>query len=300
MPPEATTTTAATTAATTSTAPEPFYRGLYDNDGKIQASAFDRLPDDLKPYKEELSKYPTIETLLRSHIETRQLASKKNLLPLAPNAPPEAIKERGALLAQINGTPEKPEGFGFKRPDDLPAEYWSDEFANASAQILHKHHVSPALAQELMAAQIAFTKKAVADGQVRMDGLIQQQDEAFAAVAKAANLAPDKATELAKRAAAILGIDPEKDAEFGSAKVRAALMKHALLTGEDTHISGTEAAGGRFANAREEYLDILSNEANPWYKAFRDENNPLHDQAVAKVGALAEKYGAQLQKNRIS
>lgn len=268
---------------------EPYFVGLYDKEGKIQPQSFDRLPEDLKPYKEEFSKFPTIDTFFRSYLQNRQFASEKIPLPLPPNSPPAAVEHRAQLLAKINGSPPKPEDYGFKRPDDVPEEFWSDDFAKQAATILHKHQASPGLAKELIDFQVAFTKQAVANFEQGQQAALAEQDNLYGSEIKKLNLAPEKANELVTRAAGELGIS-DNDPAFRAASVRMALLKHALTTGEDTHIEGAPAEGAGMPDPMAEAIAIMSEATNSWHAAYADENHALHDQAVARVGALFEKH----------
>src|SRR5512136_51210 len=130
----------------------PYFVGLYDASGKIDKTKFDALPSHLKPYKETFAKYDSVEALLTGMGNLAQLAGKKGLQPLPADAPDKAKAERAALMRQLNSVPEKPEGYGMKKPEGLPDGVWNEEYANGVLGILHKHNASPDLVKELFDA----------------------------------------------------------------------------------------------------------------------------------------------------
>jgi hypothetical protein len=250
--------------------------GLYDSTGKINQAKLDALPSHLKSYKDLFAKYGTVEAMLGGFANVSQLAGKKALAPLPPDASPEAKAERSKLMAQLNNVPEKPEGYGFKRPDSIPEAQWSQDYANGVAAILHKHQVSPEAAKELM----EFDAKHAGD----MLGKVQAgQTAAAEAEAKALREAWGdqfaKNVDLAVRGAKTLGMDP-KDPIFGNAKVVQMVAKFASMVSEDRLVQGETSANAGMSD-REKALDILNNPANPLHKAYHDASHPQHGEAVA-------------------
>lgn len=253
----------------------PFYADLYGADGKLNHAAFDRLPDHLKPHVETFKKYQTVEALLGGMGNLSNLAGKKALAPLPDNAPPEMKAERQALLRQLHGTPEKPEGYGVKKPDNLPAEMWDEGYVGSMVGILHKHNASPALVKELVEADAkAAAGKVDHNGQTEAQAYAREEQTLRTAFGPQFN---DK-VDLAVRAARTLGLDP-KDPIFRNAKVVIAMAKVGEMVSEDRLVSG-DSKGGDGMSDRAKAKDIVTNPSNPLHKAYHNENDPQHDEAV--------------------
>lgn len=253
----------------------PFYADLYGADGKLNHAAFDRLPDHLKPHVETFKKYQTVEALLGGMGNLSNLAGKKALAPLPDNAPPELKAERQALMRSLNGTPEKPDGYGVKRPDNVPAEYWDEAYVGGMIGILHAHNASPALVKALVDAD---AKAAI--GRVDHNGQTEAQAYAKEEAALRTAFGPqfnDK-VDLAVRAARTLGLDP-KDPIFRNSKVVIAMAKVGEMVSEDRLVSGDSKSGDGMSD-RAKAKDIVTNPANPLHKAYHNENDPQHDEAV--------------------
>jgi hypothetical protein len=252
-----------------------WFVGLYDSAGKIDPAKFDALPAHLKAHKDTFAKYQTVEALLGGFANVASLAGKKALAPLPPDASPEAKAERAKLMAQLNNVPEKPEGYGFKRPDNIPESQWNQDYVSGIAGILHKHAVSPEAAKELMEFDLKHageigTKSEAARTAAEAGELKALRDEWGADYAK--NI------DLAVRGAKTLGMDP-KDPIFKSAKAVKMVAKFASMISEDKLVNGESSANAGMDD-RAKALDILNNPANPLHKAYHDSSHPQHAQAV--------------------
>jgi hypothetical protein len=279
----------AAAGASTATVGEAWHVGLYGSDGKINATKFDSLPEHLKPHKDLFARYQTVEALMGGLANMSSLAGKKALAPLPENASPEAKAERSKLLAQINNVPEKPEGYGFKRPDNVPEAQWNQGYVDGIAGILHKHAISPAAAKELMDFDLAQAGQLNAGSKVA-------QEKAQAEYATAQNKALDEAfgaerskhIDLAVRAIKTAGLDPN-DAMFSDAKAVMLAAKFGAMISEDRLISGeTNANAGM--DDRAKALDIVNNPGNPLFKAYHEAEHPQHAQAVEAKSRLNQAW----------
>lgn len=278
---------AAGAAAGTGTA-EPWFVGLWDKTGKIDAKKFDALPDGLKAHKEQFAKYQTADAFFHGVANLANLAGKKGLQPLPKDAPAEVVAERNALLRTLNGTPEKPEGYGITRPADMPEGNWNGEYVNGILGILHKHNASPELVKELVKADLDFAGK-IREGH---SGAEAQHLAAQAAELKTAFGEGDAfSTKIAsaQRAARTLGLDINDPAIGNNAKVIVALAKVAEMVSEDRLVSGDGKGGGSMTD-RQKAIDIVKNESNPLYKPYHDPNDPRHDEAVAAHSAFNKRW----------
>ena len=258
----------------------------------MNAAKFDALPAHLKAHKDTFAKYQTVEALLGGFANVASLAGKKALAPLPADASPEAKAERAKLMAQLNNVPEKPEGYGFKRPDSIPEAQWSQAYADGVAGILHKHQISPEAAKELM----EFDAKHAGE----MLGKVQAGQAANAAAeAKALKEAWGdnyaKNVDLAVRGAKTLGMDPT-DPIFANAKVVQMVAKFAGMVSEERLVQGESSANAGMDD-RAKALDILNNPSNPLHKAYHDSGHPQHGEAVAARSRFNQ---AWLDKQRAS
>jgi hypothetical protein len=292
----ATATTAATTTAatteTTATIAEPFYKDLIISDGKINEKSWERLPDHLKPHADTFKKYKTVDELFAGFGNLSHLAGKKALAPLPENAPPELKAERDRLLDSLMEVPDKPEGYGFKRPDDLPEEVWDPEFAGEAAKIMREEHMGRKAANRLLELNIKQARAGIAEAQARMAAEAQAEEgklrEAWPADQYDRNLA------LVTRLIATAGLDP-KDSMPPTAAGRIGLLKIASMLQEDKLVAGGDDHALAAGNDRARALDIVNNEANPLYKAYHDGNDPRHKQALGQVMALNESYARRMK-----
>lgn len=275
--------------------PKPFYEGLYGADGKIDKAALDRLPDHLKPHKDVLGKYDTIEALLSGFGNAHSMAVKKALVPLTGTEPPEIVAERKAHLDQINGVPKDPKGYGIVRPETLPEMHWNQEGADQFALLAQKHSLSPAAVKDLLALQVGLTQGEIERGKANDTDWYANQDKVYEAGLKTLGMDADKGKDMMTRGAQTLGIDP-KDPIMRSAAARLAAIRMTALVSEHKLVTGdpTQASGGDdpLAQAR----DIMGNPQNPLHKAWKDQNDPRHEDAKDKVNALYQQHGERQAK----
>jgi len=275
-------------------ATDPWFVGLWDKTGKIDAKKFDALPDGLKPHKEMFAKYQTAEAFFHGVANLGQLAGKKGLQPLPEGAPAEVVAERNALMRQLNGVPEKPEGYGITRPADMPEENWNGEYVNGMAAILHKHNASPALVKELVKADLEAAAK------IR-DGHAGSQEQHLAAQATELKTAFGEGEAfsakigMAQRAARTLGLDINDPSIGNNAKVIIALSKVAEMVSEDRLVSG-DGKGGDGKSDREKARDIVTNPSNPLHKAYHDPNDSGHEAAVLAHSNFNKRHHERTKK----
>lgn len=265
-------------------APPPYYKGLYGDDGKIDKAALERLPDHLKGFKELFARADTIDAALTMWGNANGLASKKALTPLDAAAPDHVKAERKAMLDGANNVPKDPKGYGIARPETFPEEHWNQAGADKMAALAHKHSLSPDAVKELLGLQVELTQGEIAKGQQFEAEFFKTQDFEFEKAARASGMDVKRATELATRGAATLGIDP-KSPIFKNAAVRTACMRMTALVSEDKLVTGDAAASGP-ADHRAAARDIMGNPQNPLHKAWNDSADPRHDEAVEKVNQL--------------
>ena len=277
-------TTQATTQATTSSAvaDKPWYSELFQSDGALNAKAFERAPDDLKPASSVVSKYKTVDDLLRGMHHLNNLVGKKGLEPLPDNAP-EAIKaERDALMRRLNQVPDKPEHYGLaKKPDNIPDDQWDNEWMQQMEKFAWEHKLPPSTVKAFMESESKYVEQQKLKFQAMQDAHWKQQDAAIKDLAIKENSTPEKVNDLAARAAKQLGIPPEHPS-FKESVVRTALYNIAKQMGEGKLI-GESSNASDFKDFGQMANDIVHNKSNPKNAIYWSENHPMKNQVRKEV-----------------
>jgi hypothetical protein len=96
---------------------------------------------------------PKVDQLGASYLQLEKAFGAKSQAPKKPgaDASPEDQAKYYADLRKFTGAPEKPEDYGIKAPDNLPAGVeWNAELAGKAAGIAHKYGVPPEALHELI------------------------------------------------------------------------------------------------------------------------------------------------------
>lgn len=253
-------------------------------DGTLNAAAYDRLPEDIRYLKDDLSKYKSAEELIRGIANKNTMAGKKGLIPLPDSAPPEVKAERKALLDSINGVPKEVKDYGIARPPDLPENQWNQPLADGFAKWAHENSVSPAAAKKLVAVQMEAVKGQLAEQANYEKKFFDDQAKAFTDQIRTENIPADRANSLAERGAVALGLDlknPQHETLLKNASVKLMAMRHALATGEDSFVKG-DGKGGE-GDPMALASDAAHNKANPLYEPLHNPGHPQHRMAKEKV-----------------
>lgn len=257
--------------------------GWIGNDGKINKSKYDELPDNLKIWKDTFSKYDTDEQLLGAFAHSIALNGKKGLMPLPENASPQMREEYNARLREILKVPKDVEGYGIKKPDNIPDTQWNGEYVNKALGIMHKYNAPPEMVRELVAADQEFAKgmRSQTDAST-----VREIEAAKSEIATAFGTEADQKISQARRYAATLGLDANDPRIGNNAKLIIALAKGASMIGEDklVNVGGGGASSG--VNDREKAKDIIHNKSNPLHEAYHNPSHGQHAQAVAQVVAF--------------
>jgi len=274
-------------------------------DGSYDHAALEKAPDDIKALSRELANFKNQDDFLKSVRELRAMASRKGIVePLPANATDAERKERSELIRRAVGAPDKPEGYGFKKPDDIPDWAWNAEFATSMATIAHKHGASPELMRDLMGGQVDFAKKAIIQQDAAVKAEDARQDKLIRDTAAREGLSYDQAAEFAKRAGLRFGIATDNPI-MKHASVMMALARVGKLLGEDKLVTGDVSDFALSANmtpeaAQKAVVDIQTNKNNPDYAAYWNQGKVSaedHQRAVDKAKRLsAVAYANRVQR----
>lgn len=269
----------------------------YFKDGKINRDAYGRMPEGLRTLADgELKNIETPDQLMEKVKNLSALAGRKALAPLGANATPEERQAQDAILHTVMGAPEKPEGYGFKRPDNLPEAAWDDGYAKTIQGVLYKHHASPALAAELVAAQTAQVQLNLQAQQQYETQYFKGEDDAFRAELGKQGLDYDKTLAMVTRAAGNFGMAADAPMLRNSG-VRMLMLKVAQSIGEAKFVGG-ESGAANLKSAGAEAQDITSNKDNPEYKIYWAgmHGNPEN----ARAGEVREKVAKLWEAHAIA
>lgn len=273
--------------------PAPFsFTKFIQPDGSFNFADIGTLPDsDEKAFASHtLSKYKNVDEAMKAFRHVNGLVGAKGLLPLPATATPQEREAFNKRLGEVLGIPKDAAGYGIKRPDDMPAEAWSDEHATAVAEIARKNNIPPAAMQELVAAHNEFVKKSVAAQQQAQE---QATKEAFSSLQQEWGDRYNANLVLAARSAKTLGLNVDDPTIGNNPAMIRAMHKFASLVSEHSLVTGGEMSSGPGLEVQlqEHNASILGqpwgkDTNSPQFKAWQDKQTTL-----AKLVAEARAKG---------
>lgn len=281
--------------AGTPPAPAPFtFTKFIKPDGSFDFADIGTLPDgDEKAFASHtLSKYKNVDEAMKAFRHTTGLVGAKGLLPLPATATPQERESFNKRLGEVLGIPKDAAGYAIKKPDDMPAEAWSDEHATAVAEIARKNNIPPAAMQELVAAQNEFVKKSVAAQQQAQEQATQQ---AFGELQQEWGDRYNANLVLAARSAKTLGLNVDDPTIGNNPAMIRAMHKFASLVSEHSLVTGGEMSSGPGLEVQlqEHNASILG---QPWGK---DPNHPAYQAWQAKQTDLVRRVTeARMKANK--
>lgn len=237
------------TAAASSGAAPAWFAKLFTTDGKIDKTAYDSAPDNVKKFRSSLEQYETPEALFHALGHNKSLVGAKALSRLAPDAPQEAKDQQAKVLREVLGVPDKPEGYGLKKPDNLPdGVQWDDAVVGKYAAVMHKHNLSPEAVKELVALNLEVEGGRAAAGPLEAQKQMQAEFTALdaglpAGVTRDQYLA--RSTQGVALASKLTGISVE-ELKAGTRTARDVKLFHAMaeMAGEDKLAGAAASTGG--------------------------------------------------------
>lgn len=125
---------------------------FYGDDG-LRPEIANLISDDNKSAKSFFDKYRTAEDPNKAIVDgiahMQYMMGQKAINRPDENAPDHVKEAFQNHLRTIMQTPEKPDGYGWERPESVSEEMWDQDSVNKYADILHKGNVSPETAKEL-------------------------------------------------------------------------------------------------------------------------------------------------------
>lgn len=263
---------------------------FYGEDG-LRPEIANLISDDNKAAKSFFDKYQTAEDpnkeIVNGIAHMQYMMGQKAITRPDENAPDHVKEAFANHLRSIMQTPEKPEGYGWERPEAIPEENWDQESMDKFAEILHKGNVSPETANELFEAynsQLMAAPEAIEAQQAQ--ALQVERDKLNAEFGMEA----DKMIERATQAANLFGIPQEEIERIGQTAegIKMLAKLNNVVTSDVT--SNTQSSNGltqnRASNYEEAALDAGMKAVEAYnrgdmasYKKFSDQQshyNSLH------------------------
>jgi hypothetical protein len=222
--------------------------------------------------EQSFGRFTSLKGLVESHANLQKLIGGDKIpMPKADASP----AEWDAFYAKL-GRPEKPDGYGLKKPADLPAEAWDDARTKGFGEVAHKLGLTPKQAQGLMEWELGNVK-----GQ--LSALAQRPEETTALLRQEWGAKADTRLAAASAIAKQLGGDELlHDPYLGNHPVFIKIMdKMAGIVGERGGLAGARDGGAPVSGGelREKINTIMGDRNDPYWQA----QHPQHKARVAYV-----------------
>jgi hypothetical protein len=269
---------------------ESYYRGLYDETGKINPEAWGRLPEHLKEGAKTFERFKSIDDLLGTLLHQKQALSKGGFTRPDENAPQEVKDAFSQKMRELSGSPENSTDYDFARPEDLPEQIqWSEDVAKEAQELMFKHGASPELANDVKALyakmEQANYEQTLADYRVKEEAYFKEMGEQAKGIGQDAlntmrtlGFTDEQAHQLVNYAVAS-GIGPETVRNLASLKDKISpdkfyhgdqagavistngksyreMAQDAGSRAADAYASGNRAEGDRLTKEEESYLQM--------------------------------------------
>lgn len=258
---------------------EHFFKGLYDETGKIDKTKFELLPEHLKQYRPTLEKYDDIPGLIGGLGNLASLAGKKGLQPLPEGADEKAKEAFNSTLKGVLKIPDDPKAYGIQRPETLSENLWDQEYGDKVAEFFQANNIPVDVAQALVALDSEHAATIEQQAQEAQSTFLEEQktklNNEFGAEF-------DRKMALAKQTALKLGLDPDGAEYANQADYIIALTRVAAMIGEQGLIDDG-SSGGKGLSYRDQALAIIQDPSNPKYEAYHTPNHPQHKSTVDEV-----------------
>ena len=227
---------------------------------------------------------PKVDQLGASYLQLEKAFGAKSQAPKKPgaDATPEQQAQYFADLRKLTGAPEKPEDYGLKAPDNLPAGVeWNAELAGKAAGIAHKYGVP----QEALHELIALNNENVGAMVTKSEAAQKEQVDAMVAELNAEwkDSAKDN-WQRANRGAIALGVDLEKSGLGNNPHFIRAALRFDEMIGDDRGLVQSDST----ATYKEQMERIQKGDD------FNGKNGPEAQQAA--LGRLKNLFDASQPK----
>lgn len=272
-------------------------------DGSLDHTAFDKAPDEFKAFRKDVERYKTVDEYLKGQRERDALLGKKGIVdPLPSNATEAQKAERAALLRRVNGVPEKAEGYGLAKPQDLPDQFWNNEFASEVAKAMQEEAVSPSAAKRLFDLNLKYTQASIKAQQEAEKAWFANQDKLARDVAGKEGMSMEDAMKYAQLAGRKFGVAADNPI-LKNASALLALARVGRLLGETSLVQGDVNDFSLAANmapeaAAKEATRIQTDKTHPLYAAYWNRDGKHSEEEVNKARETQQRYSRLGYANR--
>ena len=263
---------------------QPWHQSLFaDDSGKFAADWTSKLPDSLADYRAMAAQYPDLPTFLKSHRDNMAAARAKGLKLPGENATPEERTAFETELRKVRGAPETPDAYEIPKPEGLPDTLdWKQATAEFRT-LAHEIGLTPKEAEKIAAFDLQRQQAAQQAMQQQKAQIIAEEQAAMKQRwGERTSLILREAQAAAAEYLPAESFDPQSDAFIGIAAVEA-IQKLAERSRPAGHITAPAAMN---LSGEDLARDIMTNPANPDYKAYNDGSHPQASAVRAKVADL--------------
>lgn len=271
-------------AATPETITTTTSAGWTGEDGSFAPEIFGKMPEDLKEHKATFDKYKSVPDLFRAYVSAQQLLGKKANAVIPPGE--KATDDEKKAWAKAHRVPE--DGKYNLKPKDLPEGVtWNDANEESWNKIFADHAASPELAKAVIDKFMADRKGQVSETTQEIEAAAEQRKtEALNVLRKEFGPNFGKNLDLARRAAAMAGID-ENSEGFADPNVVVAFSRLGKMFGEDK-LPQADASGS--SNPVALANQIVRDKAHPMHEKYMKGEKETTDY-VAALYARGEAMG---------
>lgn len=249
-----------------SEAPPPVEQSpnLVNPDGTFVQDWTQKLPDEYADSRTSLAKYRNVNELIKAYQHANSLVGRKGLIPPTEQSSPEQVAEYRKQM----GVPETPQAYAetVKPKVELPEGVnWDDGIANQYFELAHKNNIPASVMQQLIQLNL---KQREFEVKAYTNQIGEKKQEGLALLRRDWGANFERNVEVARRAAAHYGIEPD-DPGFASPKMVRAWVRAMNDMGEDKFVSGGKMPSGS-ADFASKAKDIQTNKDNPYYKRYWD------------------------------
>jgi hypothetical protein len=269
-----------TTTTTETTSTEPVAFNPYGEDGHIAEGTFGAESGIGK----FLAKYPSMEAAESGMKNLNFIASSKRLERPAADADEATLHNHKQMVRDYMGTPDNADGYGIKRPEDIPEAAWDDARSSSYLDIMHEHNASPELVQALFAAQA----QEVRDGAAALpEQMSLERDRVNGLITAEFGNETGEIMDSAKKAMSMLGLPIPDSGELADLNVShtdliTALANASKLFSEDAQSLGVREGGQGAAGTYEAQAAAIKTDPANRYNADFNSDDPARQKVAQK------------------
>jgi hypothetical protein len=279
---------------------ETWWKGWIKEDGSLDKGRLAHLPTEYQSDKAIFDRFNKADDFFKTFVHAQKLAREKGLTPLREGASESERAEHIAKLAKINGVPDKPEGYGIKKPDSLRDDLWDDGVMGEMAKVFHKHALAPDAAKDLIETWGKLNTDRLAQSEEAMAKA--QESEWKEKEAMLRNTWGPFLPERLKEAVAglkWLGLDPSDPSIANNPALIIAAQKVSTKISEAKYVDGNSSHTPT-VSAEAELKAMATDPSHKYYKAMHEPNrNPsLTEEAIQYRRKLTQQLAKELESRR--